>query len=264
MAASSDNTSDLSPLGRLLSLLGLVAAALYFTGWIYRWAYFGFFQIEVTSLDLPGESFFLAAFQALAGHPLTILKTVVAVVLISLICFLLVEVRQKLTINLSRRISFRRLQNTSKILPFLGGLVDELIVVLVILTALFWLARWQAIADVWKDATNETSALPVVTLVFADDDAALGRLLDPSKESYNPENLRVMGDRNTYMNQLGSELTNIDDPDWPRVWRLLLDKDGILYVFPALPVKDRSLRPPVLAFQSSDSKVTILSPRVSD
>ena len=264
MAPSSDNTSDLGPLGKLLSLLGLVAAALYFTGWIYRWAYYGFFQIEVTSLNLPGESFFLAAFQALSGHPLTILKTLIAVVLISLLCFILVDFRQKLTDQLSRRVNFRRLTNTSKVLPFLGGLVDELIVVLVILTVLFWLARWQAIADVWKDATNETSTLPVVTLVFADDDAALGRLLDPSKASYNPENLRIVGDRGTYMRQLGSELTDIEDPDWPRVWRLLLDKDGILYVFPALPTQDRSLRPSVLVFQAGDSKVTILSPRVSD
>ena len=54
-------------LGRLASLLVLLGAVLYFTGWTYRWSYFGFFQLEVTTLPLPLESFYIAAFQVFFG-----------------------------------------------------------------------------------------------------------------------------------------------------------------------------------------------------
>lgn len=56
-------------------MLALLAAALYFTGWIYCWAYYDFFQVEVTTLELPFESFYLAAFQVLFGHPVILFRT---------------------------------------------------------------------------------------------------------------------------------------------------------------------------------------------
>lgn len=262
MAPSSASTSDISPLGKLLSLLGLFAAALYFTGWIYRWAYFSFFQIQITSLSLPSESFFLAAFQVFFGHPLAIVRTVVAVVFTTLACLISISLRQKLTAQLSRKIAPRWRLAPEGPLKFLADLADELIIVLVTLTTLFWLAKWQANADAWLDAVHETSSLPVVTVVFAEDDAALGRQLDDLFA--NPDGLRVIGDPGLYNRLLGQELTDAEDPDQPRVWRLLLNKDGALHIFPALPRKERLLRPPVLVIQSSDSKLTILSPRVSD
>jgi hypothetical protein len=247
----------ISPLGRLLSLLGLLAAGLYFTGWIYRWAYFGFFKLQVTSLGLPGESFFLGAFQALCGHPLTVLRTLGAVVIIGLVCWVLVTLRRRLTRRVTRR---SRSPAESEIVPFLTGLADELIIVLVILTALFWIARWQGINDAWQDVVNPSSSLPVVTLVFGDQEAALGRNLDDPFS--NPTDLRLMGDPELYNRLLGQELTNTDDPDSPRVWRLLLHQDGVFYLFPALPTKDRFLSVPVLLIQSNSSRLTILSPRV--
>ena len=45
---------------KLASLLTILGVGLYFTGWIYRWAYFAFFKLEVTKLDLPIKSFFIA------------------------------------------------------------------------------------------------------------------------------------------------------------------------------------------------------------
>jgi hypothetical protein len=262
VAPSSADIPPISPLGKLLSLLGLFAAALYFTGWIYRWAYFSFFQIQVTSLNLPTESFFLATFQVFLGHPLAILRTVTALVFIPLVCLLGVSLWQKLTKQISRRVPSRWRVAPTAPLKFLADLGDELIIVLVTLTTLFWLARWQANADAWLDAVHETSSLPVVTVVFAADDAALGRQLDDI--FVDPDGLRVIGDPGLYNRLLGQELTNVEDPDQPRVWRLLLSKDGVSYIFPTLPRKDRFLRPPVLVIQSSDSKLTILSPRVSD
>lgn len=259
---TSSPTPTISPLGRLLSLLGLLAAGLYFTGWIYRWAYFGFFKLQVTSLGLPGESFFLGAFQALCGHPLTLLRTLGAGVIIGLVCGFLVTLRRRLTGQVARRLSRRSPLAQSGIVMFLTGLADELIIVLVILTALFWLARWQGINDAWQDVVNPSSSLPVVTLVFGDQEAALGRNLeDPFS---NPTDLRLMGDPELYSRLLGQELTNTDDPDNPQVWRLLLHQDGMFYLFQALPTEDRFLSVPVLLIQSSSSRLTILSPRVAE
>ncbi|EDX71548.1 hypothetical protein MC7420_5173 [Coleofasciculus chthonoplastes PCC 7420] len=50
-------------LGKVTSLVVLLGAGLYFTGWTYRWAYFSFFNLEVSTLNLPFESFYIAAFQ---------------------------------------------------------------------------------------------------------------------------------------------------------------------------------------------------------
>ncbi len=74
--AEPQTTTEYNPLGKLLGVLALLAAGLYFTGWTYRWTYFSFFQLEVTTLNLPGESFYLAAFQTFFGEPLAFLRTI--------------------------------------------------------------------------------------------------------------------------------------------------------------------------------------------
>nr|WP_317265376.1 hypothetical protein [Arthrospira sp. SH-MAG29] len=69
-------------LGRIASLLVMLGAVLYFTGWTYRWIYFGFFQLEVTTLPLPLESFYIAAFQVFFGSFRAILHTIITIALI--------------------------------------------------------------------------------------------------------------------------------------------------------------------------------------
>ena len=54
-------------LGTFASLVGLLGLFLYFTGWLYRWAYYGFFKLEITRLDLPFKSFFLVPIQVFLG-----------------------------------------------------------------------------------------------------------------------------------------------------------------------------------------------------
>jgi hypothetical protein len=79
MSASSSQ-QPFSPLGKLVSsVIGLLAIALYFTGWIYRWFYFGFFQVELTTLNLSLESFYIASFSLLFRSPWAILKTIAAI-----------------------------------------------------------------------------------------------------------------------------------------------------------------------------------------
>ncbi|MEG4857246.1 hypothetical protein QUB75_06105 [Microcoleus sp. K1-B6] len=57
MSQNPPSNPEPSILGTFASILGLLSAALFFTGWIYRWAYFGFFQLEVTTLDLGASQF---------------------------------------------------------------------------------------------------------------------------------------------------------------------------------------------------------------
>lgn len=79
----SDNNQERANSGifnKFISVVALIAAALYFTGWIYRWSYFSFFKVNLLSLDLGVQSYYIAAFQALfAASPLTALKTILAV-----------------------------------------------------------------------------------------------------------------------------------------------------------------------------------------
>lgn len=68
MSTSSPPNNPSNILTRVASIVGLLAAALYFTGWIYRWAYYAFFQIEVTTLNLPFESFLIVPLQVFFGN----------------------------------------------------------------------------------------------------------------------------------------------------------------------------------------------------
>ncbi|GAB4377388.1 MAG: hypothetical protein Kow00121_26690 [Elainellaceae cyanobacterium] len=261
MTTSPSSDKDLNPFGKLLSLLALLAAALYFTGWIYRWAYYGFFQLEVTTLNLPFESFYLASFQVLFGHPLTIARTIFVVLVTGVVILYALKLGHWVTNRFLRsRLLSLKLASTST-LRFLAALVDELIIVLLIVTALFWMAQWQARADAWRDAVNATSSLPVITIVVPEEEVGLGRQLD--NPLVNPSKFRIIGDRGLYDRLLGKELTDTEDPEEPRVWRLLLDRDGYFYIFPALPTKDRFLSVPVLIVYESSKQITILSPNPS-
>lgn len=148
------------------------------------------------------------------------------------------------------------------LLRFCYSLIDELVIVLWTLAALFFLAQWQADRDAFRDAVNETSRLPVVTAVIKEENAALGRNLD--NPLVNPSGFRIIGDRSLYETLLGKELTDISNQKQPRVWRLLIDRDGYFYIFPALPERDRKQSVPVLIVYESGNgdQLTILSPKV--
>ena len=267
MASSQKNNQELNPLSKLLSLVALLAAALYFTGWIYRWAYFGFFQVEATTLNLPVESFYFAAFRSLVGHPLIVLRTAITFIITTLVIIITIQILQKVqrfVIRYLGRIPLNLLPTQFASLNFLSSLVNELVIVLWTLAALFFLAQWQADQDALRDAVNETSRLPVVTTVIREENAALGRNLD--NPLLNPSGFRVIGDRGWYERFLGRELTDTSSPDQLRVWRLLIDRDGYFYIFPALLKQDRNQSIPVLIIYENDNgaHLIILSPKASE
>lgn len=268
-------------LGTLVSMLGLLAVFLYFTGWIYRWAYFSFFQLEITTLDLPLESFFIVPFQVFLGgfwaFAKTVLAAMVTVFLIQLTIGLLEPSRWQVIGNpnslQSRLIRFTQKLHRSGIVRKIRSFADlfpqplryEIVIVVWILIVLFWLARWQGIADARQDAINDTSSLPVVTLVTPKDQLALGR--KPNDLLTNPplEDFHIIGDSGLLENLRRQETTDTTiNP--PRVWRLLIERNGWIYLFKTLPPNPApDERPYVLVIRESDGgdQLLILSPETS-
>jgi hypothetical protein len=274
-------TNNPNILGALVSLLGILAAFLYFTGWIYRWAYFSFFQLEITTLDLPLESFFVVPFQVFLGSfwafGKTVLATVVTVFLIQRTIGLLEPPRWQVVGNLnrlqSRLIRFTQKLHRSGIVRKIRSFADlfpqplryEIVIVVWILIVLFWLARWQGITDARQDAINDTSSLPVITLVTPKDQLALGR--KPNDLLTNPplKDFHIIGDSGLLENLRRQETTDTTiNP--PRVWRLLIERNGWIYLFKTLPPNPApDERPYVLVIRESDGgdQLLILSPETS-
>jgi hypothetical protein len=86
-------SNEVKILGAFAGSVGLFSIALYFTGWIYRWAYFGFFRLEINALNFPVQSFFFVPIQVFLGSRdrflQALLTLIVAVILIRVTLWLL-------------------------------------------------------------------------------------------------------------------------------------------------------------------------------
>jgi hypothetical protein len=131
-----------------------------------------------------------------------------------------------------------------------------------VLIALFWLTRCQGTEDAWRDAVNQSSTRPIVTLVSPSDKIALGATLNDeliknegkSRDIPALKNLRIFGDVDQFR-RLYSKGTNQSDGAEPIVWRLLIESGNWLYLFPALPKRQDELRPPLVAVHTGDGRV---------
>ncbi|MCW6050923.1 hypothetical protein K4039_12705 [Lyngbya sp. CCAP 1446/10] len=295
MSATPEPTPESNILGNFASVVGLLGAALFFTGWIYRWSYFYFFQIQVTTLDLPVESFFMAPLQVFLADGPTIFRSAIAILLtalgIYLTLWLVNSINHKFATTINRRNrrwrfyarrrrlwlllrflkSWQRFNiNRYNSIKLLRSLVDEIIIVSWVLLVLFWSAYHQGITDARHDA-SETSALPAVTLIAKEDNLALGRKLEhvfenPSAKDY--KEYRIIGDKGLFDDLVDKTDTDATNSKEPRIWRLLLQRGNWIYLFPALTneqQKDPDARPPVVAVQQSQSgdQLLILSPTPS-
>jgi hypothetical protein len=260
-------------LGAFASILGLLGIFLYFTGWIYRWAYFGWFRIELNRLDLPLRSFLFVPIQVFFGDFWAFLRTIIAFVVVAIAIKLTLWLLDPLPNRTSQyRQKFHQVftipRYLAEVIP--TALRNDAIAVVWLLIILFWLARIQGAIDARRDAVNETSTLPVITLVLPEKQIALGRnldesvdkngikkfFIDPSLKGY-----RIIGDKGLFDDLRGKE-TNDSEIDPPRVWRLLLENNNWSYLFPALPVKsDADRRPPILAIkEDKEGQLMILAP----
>lgn len=265
-------------LGTFASLIGLLGIFLYFTGWLYRWAYYGFFQLEITRLNLPLRSFLFIPIQIFLGDiwafGRTALVVITTIILMKFTLWLLQPLDSSRVNNSNQGTSpwtkyaqklhgyklAQIMRSLAEVFP--RSLRNDTIIVTWLLVALFWLARIQGTIDARRDAINNTSLLPVVTFVTPEKGSVLGRNLDnvfvnPSLKGY-----RIIGDKGLFDYLRGRETNDVSTPDNPRVWRLLLENNGWFYLFPALPPKsDRDRRPPVLAIRAKgNDELMILSP----
>jgi hypothetical protein len=166
----------------------------------------------------------------------------------------------------------RLLQNLSKHYPenieslaFLQTLIDELVIVIWVLLIIFWVARHQGMIDARRDAVNETSTLPVISLITNQKNLILGSDLSIIEGSIPPDptlaNNVIIGDVNLPQIIRAQGLNN---PAEQRVWRLLTERGGWIFIFPTLSAQSSpQSRPPVLAVPKAvDEQILILSPDV--
>lgn len=140
-----------SPLGKIAGIVGLLAIALLFTGWIYRWHYFTYFQVDPTSLGLPVESMSMAAFSLLFRTPGAMARFLIGLVLA---CAGMVASFRAIHFGLQRlNPLLKQLQeqiglvdNQRQQLRLLASLLDELVIVLWLLLLLYGLAASQGLA----------------------------------------------------------------------------------------------------------------------
>ncbi|MBS9771344.1 MAG: hypothetical protein J7F05_13025 [Trichodesmium erythraeum GBRTRLIN201] len=144
------------------------------------------------------------------------------------------------------------------------ALISEIVIVTWLLTALFFLGQSQGKVDAIRDARNETSLLPVVTLIAPKDTLPLGRNIFDLTDDPNRSNFRAIGDIELYEQLIQRDYNNKSDDNIPKVvWRLLFDGNSQYYIFPSIPKNSQpNARPPVLVIQQSeDGKyILILSP----
>ena len=260
MSSASPNPSSANLLGSFASLLGILGIFLFFIGWIYRWAYFSFFAVEITTLDLPLQSFLLVPIQVILGNLGTFLRAAIVVVMTVVLIKLtlwLIQPKTNTFPNLHNFWLFQPLRSFAQLLPL--PFRHEVVIVIWILVALFWLSSWQGKTDAFRDAVNETSTRPIITLVSTSDKLTLGRNLDDLLTNPSLKGSRIIGDVKQFKRILGRETNDTTDPKQPIIWRLLIENRNWVYLFPAMPSGAKAnQRPPVLVINAGDGGVRLL------
>jgi hypothetical protein len=214
--------------GIFINLLGLISAILYFSGWIYRLAYYQRFDINVTELNFSFESFLLIPVCTLFSDllrivlyngPLNLILLAISIVLISFFFIVLVRHLVNSFINAgSSSKTINKIKNSwfIKETIYFYNLMFEYKVIqvtttLFILFILFSFAWVKGFIDGSRDITDATSILPEVSMVSGS-----------TLSSKNPD---VIGNA-----ELANKITQHKTSDAARKWRLLLRQDDWIYV----------------------------------
>jgi hypothetical protein len=116
-----------------------------------------------------------------------------------------------------------------------------------------------SLSDAYRDAVNETSTRPMVSLVTKSENLALGRDLDDILTNPSLKNFRIIGDVDLFQEILGRETNDQNNPDQLIVWRLLIENDKWAYIYPALSkVSKKNGRPLTLAISSGEGSVQMM------
>lgn len=248
-----------SPLAKLAGSVGVLTVVLFFTGWMYRWHYYTYFQVEPTSLGLSVESTFIAAYAVLLGSPQAVFRLLLGLALVVVaiaLTFRAIRASRWLLLPALRWVGgwFGLSRRQLKQLLSLASLADEVVIVLWLLLLLHGLAGMQGLHDARRDAVDQTSTLPLITIAMNGREAVIGRDLDQILA--NPQGVRLFGGRERYEALLGRELNG---PEGALTWRLLSDAGGQLLVIPSLRAQDAAGKaPPVLLFPEGGKGDTLI------
>jgi hypothetical protein len=270
MSPEPQNPPSINILGNFAGLIGVLGIFIYFIGWVYRWAYFGFFALELNTLNLPHESFLIVPIQIIFGNFWIFIRATIAITLtiafIKLTFWIIsphpnIQNQPNRTQRLLEKIYnfplLKILRSLAQLIP--QSLRQEIIVVIWILASLFWLGRFQGLADAYRDAVNHTSTRPIVSIVSAKDKLPLGRNLDDILIDPSLKDSHIIGDMEQFKNIIGQETNDLTDPQKPIIWRLLIESNDWVYVFPSMPSDAQfNQRPPVLAINRGDGGVQLL------
>lgn len=240
------NTSSI--LGKFASVLGLLAAALFFAGWIYRWAYFSFFQLDIITINFSVQSFLMVPIQIFLAGGWSILFTIIVFIATAFTIYFAVLLARKAEqffrdYLLPRLPGHRDLKGET--IDVIQSFFNELLIVAIILCALFLIARWRGYTDAVRDTQYDTSTLPVIALVTPEKNLALGRLLEKPFEDPTIAGFRYFGDKALFDEVWQKEDSNLVTDAEPRIWRLLLEYGGWMYIFPSSKLTNQ--RPSVVA-----------------
>ena len=279
MASENSGEKKTPFLGGFASILSLLGITLFFSGWIYRWAYFSYFSLDVNEQPHTAQSFLIIPIQIYVGNFTIVLQTLLAVLLLPLLISLTIRLLNGLRLqatNLWGRLPWRRSvpfwlglagsdQKDRQLL--LVSLMDEAVIVGWVLIVIFWLSQHRGLADARRDASEGRSTLPVVALVLPQGEGILAQDLrlveDNSEPILDPTlaNHALIGDLN-----LARDLraTSLSDAGRQQVWRLLTQvPEGWLYLIRTLPPNaPPQERPMVLAIPNAkQGQALILSPQ---
>jgi hypothetical protein len=251
---------------------------LFFAGWIYRWAYFAYFSLDINEQTFSAQSFVILPFHIFLGSFWNLFRTIVSlvalVVLISL-TFALFEYLRMVSASLlfgnhwiQLLCSRLRLSEINICLrqKATASLINEAVVVFWVLLIVFLLSKQQGLLDARNDAVEGTTTLPVVSLILPKSDGALAqdlRILEDNGQAIYDlplANHALVGDL-----ELAREFrtTSLSNDNGQQVWRLLAQEpEGWLYLIRTVP---KSLtgteRPLVLAIPNAkQGQSLILSP----
>lgn len=288
MADTSKSPTTNTLFSKFLNIVGLLIAALFFSGWIYRWAYYDYFQLDVNSLGFSFESFLIIPIQIFFGNPSASLRTIAILFLSGLLIYAFLwllrnleqpvetkledhEFHQGVTVPrqrswLAKRFRAFAANNPLRLSSFrlLEAFINELVIILGTLIILFWYAQTRGIEDAKRDVFHCTSVLPAVTLVAPVVETPLARQFKDLDSLPIPADLTeyaIIGDTALFGKLLGETKNVAADA---RVWRLLQEGGGWIYLFqPLTPRNDRDDHPPVIGLRTSFGKqMMILSPSI--
>ena len=254
-------------LGTLSSLIALFSILLYFIGWIYRWAYFAYFSVNINALDFSFESFLFVPIQVAFGGPWISLRSITILLisfkLLSIALSFLFHSENRNQPDIKKTHSFQskisQWIRKLSIVSFPKELARDIIIVLWILFTTFWMARYQGWEDAMSDA-KVSSSLPFISLVANDESFPIGR--DPSAldRKNSSEGLRIIGDNNWYEYIKDNDVNDSINIEDIKAWRLLLATENDLYIFVSLPSDAKAGERPLVVYMRKEKvEIQILS-----